>query len=295
MRSNLREVKRTPPLRFTLQTWVWAVAVHVVIIAILQFSSNTARSMVSPHSTVEVVRVQAIDAEVLRRQRLEHQQAVREAELQKKREMEMLQKKKEAEARAAREREKAKQQKRAEEKRRALQKKRELEAKRKAEKAKQEAERRRKQEEQRKKAAELEKKVAAAREEAERRARELQEQVKLAEAAAETRRKERLRREQQEAARRARQINIWRMAIKNRIERFWLQPPTTSRSACEVVVEQNKKGEVLSAKVRNCSASQAWQESLREAVLKASPLPQAPRKDLFDRHLVVRFFPTAEN
>ena len=40
-------------------------------------------------------------------------------------------------------------------------------------------------------------------------------------------------------------------------------------------MEQDEKGVVLSAKVRGCRASQAWQDSLRNAVLKASPVAAA--------------------
>ena len=58
-------------------------------------------------------------------------------------------------------------------------------------------------------------------------------------------------------------------------------------------MEQDEKGVVLSAKVRGCRASQAWQDSLRNAVVKASPLPGPPIAELFDRHLVITFRPKA--
>ncbi|MDE0611268.1 MAG: TonB C-terminal domain-containing protein, partial [Gammaproteobacteria bacterium] len=152
----------------------------------------------------------------------------------------------------------------------------------------------RKREEAARRKAEEEKKRAAERAEAKRKTEEEARKLKEAEQRAEARRQEQAQRRQREAARQARQADIWRIAIKKRIERVWLRPPAAGNiSPCEVVVEQDEKGVVLSAKVRGCRASQAWQDSLRNAVLKASPLPRPPIAELFDRHLVITFRPKA--
>ena len=259
--------------RISPVSWFGAVAVHAVILGLLlQFGAEPARSNISPRPDVEAVRVQAADEKQLQQRREAHRQALREEKLRKEAE-----RKREQEARRKAEQEKKKAAALAEVKRKAKEeakRKREREARQKAEEAK---------------------KKAAAQAEAERKAREEARKLKEAEARAQTRREEQVRRRQREAAHRARQANIWRIAIKSRIERVWLQPPAVRTAPCEVVVEQNEKGEVLSAKVQGCRASRTWQESLRNAVLKASPLPRPPDPELFDRLLVITFHPKASN
>lgn len=280
-----RPARGTRPSRISPLSWIGAIAIHAVIAGLLlQFGTEPAQSNVPSRPDVEAVRVQAADEELLEQRREAHRQALREEELRKQREREAkrkeVERKREEEARRKAEEKKAKA--RAEAKRKAKE-----EAKRKlAEKRKREEAARRKAEEEKQRAAER----AEATRKAEEEARKLQE----AEQRAEARRQEQAQRRQREAARRARQADIWRIAIKKKIERVWLRPPAAGNiSPCEVVVEQDEKGVVLSAKVRGCRASQAWQDSLRNAVVKASPLPRPPIAELFDRHLVITFRPKA--
>lgn len=259
--------------RISPVSWLGAVFVHAVIVGLLlQFGAEPARSNIPSRPDVEAVRVQAADEKLLQEKREAHRQALREEELRKQRELEAQ--RKEAE-RKREEKLKAKEEARlkAEEKKKKAAA--QAEAKR---KAKEEAKRKREQE---------------ARRKAERKAKEEARKLKEAEQRAEVRRQEQAQRRQREAARRARQADIWRIAIKKKIERVWLQPPAVRIAPCEVVVEQDAKGEVLSAKVQGCRASQAWQDSLRNAVLKASPLPRAPDPALFDHRLVITFHPKA--
>ena len=276
-----RPARGDRPSRISPASWLGAVAVHAAIVGLfLQFGSEPARSNIPPRPDVEAVRVQAADEQLLQQKREAHRRALREAELRKQRERE-ARRKAEQEARRKAEEEKKKVTAQAEAKRKA---KEEAERKR-AEKRKREEEARRKAEEERRQAAE--------RAEAERKAEEAR-KLKAAEQRAQARREEQAQRRQREAARRARQADIWRIAIKKKIERVWLRPPAAGGiSPCEVVVEQDEKGEVLSAQVQGCRASQAWQDSLRNAVVKASPLPRPPEPDLFDRRLVITFHPKA--
>ncbi len=261
--------------RFGTWAWVGAVAVHVGIFAALQFGSTPpARSSISLPPATEAIRVQAMDAEVLRKRRAAHQRALRELEQARQREAQ------------AKEAERLRQQ--------ALRQA----AERKRREAKQQAKRKRAEEEQRRREAaqrEAEKlreaKAAAMRAEAERQAKVLKEQLARAERVAGQRRAEQMRKQRREAERRSRLLGEWTVAIRARIENLWRPPPTAASRPCEAVVEQSKHGEVLSVKVRNCTASQAWQDSLRNAVLKASPLPAAPHKNLFERRLVITFHP----
>lgn len=262
--------------RISPLSWMGAIAVHAVIAGLLlQFGTEPAQSNVSPRPDVEAVRVQAADEKLLEQRRETHRKALREEELRKQREREAKRKAKEEAKRELAEK-----------------RKREEEARQKAEKekkAKARAEAKRKAEEEAKrKLAEKRKREEEMRRKAEEEARK----IKEAEQRVEARRQEQAQRRQREAARRARQADIWRIAIKKKIERIWLRPPAAGNiSPCEVVVEQDEKGVVLSAKVRGCRASQAWQDSLRNAVLKSSPLPRPPVAELFDRHLVITFRP----
>ena len=260
-------------------SWLGAIAIHAAILGLLlQFGTEPARSNIQPRPDVEAVRVQAADEELLQQKREAHRRALREEELRKQREREAQ--RKEAERKRA-EKRKAEQEAR----RKAEEKKKKAAARAEAKrKAKEEAERKRA--EKRKREREARRKA-----EAERKAKEEALKLKKAEERAQARREELAQRRQREAARRARQAEIWRIAIKTRIERVWLQPPAVRIAPCDVVVEQNEKGEVLSAKVQGCRASQAWQDSLRNAVLKASPLPRPPDPDLFDHRLVITFHP----
>ncbi|MCY4611030.1 MAG: cell envelope integrity protein TolA [Gammaproteobacteria bacterium] len=265
--------------RISPVSWLGAVFVHAVIVGLLlQFGAEPARSNIPSRPDVEAVRVQAADEKLLEQKREAHRQALREEELRKQREREAQ--KKEAK-RKREEKRKAEEETRlkAEEKKKKAAARAEAKRKAKEEAKRKRAEKRKREQEARRKA------------EAERKAKEEARKLKEAEDRAQARREEQSRRRQREAARRARQADIWRIAIKKRIERVWLQPPAVRIAPCEVVVEQDGKGEVLSAKVQGCQASQAWQESLRNAVLKASPLPRPPDPELFDRRLVITFHP----
>jgi len=259
--------------RITGGAWLGAVLVHALIVVGLQFTTMPAQSNIAPSPTMEAVRIQAADARELQRRRDAYQRALREAEA----------------ARAEAERLAAEKTRKQEEKRKAAaaEKKRKAAEKRKREEEKRkaaEAEKKRKAEEKRRREAEAKRKAAEAA------AKKAKEELERAEkAAAERKQKQRLA-EQREAEFRARQMDAWRIAIKERIERVWIQPPTVSRKSCEVVVSQNEEGKVLSAKIRDCDASEAWQESLRSAVMRASPLPEAP-SDMFRSKVIMTFYP----
>ena len=286
----MRRLDTPEGLRIGRSAWAGAVLLHVLLLVGAQFANAPVQSSIPKVSAIEAVRVQAMDARELEQRREAYQRALREAE---ERRRQAAAAKAEAERQAAeRERQRKEEKRRAAEKRKAeeAERKKAAEAKRKQEeeaRRKKEAKAKRKQEEAKRRAAEAEKKRKAA----EAAARKAKEELQRAEQAAQARRKQQRLAEQREAARLASQIDAWKVAIKTRIKRVWVQPPTISRRPCEVVVKQNRKGEVLSASIRDCVASQAWQESLRKAVLKASPLPKPPKVDLLDHTLVVTFYP----
>ena len=78
--------------------------------------------------------------------------------------------------------------------------------------------------------------------------------------------------------------------IKARIERNWLRPPgTTVGLKCVVRVSQIPGGEVVQAEIQTSSGSVAFDRSVEDAVLRASPLPVPNDPSLFDRNIVLTF------
>lgn len=263
-----------PRRRFGTWAWVGAVAVHAGIFAVLQFGGEPARSSMPLPPASEAIRVQAMDAEILRQRRAAHQQALRQLEQARQREAQ------------AKEKERLRQQalrEAAERKRRDARRRAQREAEREAERRRAAAAKKRQE------AAAA--KATAMRAEAERQAQVLQEKLAQAARVASQRRAARLQQQRREAERRSRLLGEWTLAIRTHIESRWRQPPAAASQPCEAVVEQDRRGAVLSVDVRNCAASKAWQDSLRNAVLKASPLPAAPHKQLFERRLVITFHP----
>ena len=78
--------------------------------------------------------------------------------------------------------------------------------------------------------------------------------------------------------------------IKARIERNWLRPPGTAVGLkCVVRVSQIPGGEVVQAEIQSSSGSVAFDRSVEDAVLRASPLPVPNDPSLFDRNIVITF------
>ena len=81
-------------------------------------------------------------------------------------------------------------------------------------------------------------------------------------------------------------------AIKARIERSWIRPPTAQPGlSCWLDVTQVPGGTVTNVRVGKCNGDAAVQDSIVNAVQKASPLPPAPDPSLFDRNLHIEFAP----
>ena len=84
----------------------------------------------------------------------------------------------------------------------------------------------------------------------------------------------------------------YKALIEVRINRAWIRPATARAGIqCEVRVTQVPGGEVVGVQVTRCNGDAAVRESIEAAVYRASPLPQPPDPDLFDRNLVVTFAP----
>jgi colicin import membrane protein len=80
--------------------------------------------------------------------------------------------------------------------------------------------------------------------------------------------------------------------IANAIERKWLRPPNAiSGIDCQVHVTQVQGGDVTAVEVTRCNGDEAVVQSIKDAVVRASPLPAPPDPALFERDLVVTFRP----
>ncbi|HEB99100.1 MAG TPA: cell envelope integrity protein TolA [Thiotrichales bacterium] len=195
-----------------------------------------------------------------------------------------------------------------------LERKKKLEAKRKAElKRKQEAERKRREEAERKRRAEEKRKAELAakkkREEEARRKAEEEARRKAEEAKrraeeearrkAEAALKEQLAAEQaalaaEQARRDQRIVDQYIAAIRQKVERNWIQPATSRKGLfCLVQVSLIPGGEVTSVQIVQGSGDAAFDRSVEAAVYRASPLPLPSDARLFDRfrRLTFRFSP----
>lgn len=80
--------------------------------------------------------------------------------------------------------------------------------------------------------------------------------------------------------------------IAAHIERRWNRPPgATPGTQCEVRVTQAPGGTVTRVEVGRCNRDETVRQSIEDAVLRASPLPQPSDPALFDRDLTITFRP----
>ena len=81
-------------------------------------------------------------------------------------------------------------------------------------------------------------------------------------------------------------------AIRQRIERSWVEPASAVAGLeCVVTVRQLPGGEVVGATIGQCNGDDAVKRSIEAAVFKASPLPEPEDPTLFERDLRITFKP----
>lgn len=80
--------------------------------------------------------------------------------------------------------------------------------------------------------------------------------------------------------------------IQRKVAMNWNAPASmTAGWSCEIMVEQNRFGEVQNVRTKQCSGSEAFKSTVERAVRKASPLPEAPNNDVFEKKLNFIFKP----
>lgn len=288
-------------LRERPRPFVYAVAVHLVLLAVLIFSLDWAPSITpttaSKQAPVQAVVVDAakLDAEVKRQKELEEQQQ-REAQEKLKRIEDKAkaaeQKRQQEEQRAAELKRQQDEQvkKQAEEKRKA-----EVAARKKAEAEKQRkteaAEKQRREEAQRKADAEKKRqeqarlKAEAEKKRQEDEARKAAEQEMRARLAAE---QERLATQRKSAMQRM--IDEYVLYIQEKVQRSWIRPPSSGAElSCTVEVRLIPSGEVIDAQIVRSSGNAAFDRSVEAAVFKASPLPVPPDPEVMEQFRSLRF------
>ena len=74
--------------------------------------------------------------------------------------------------------------------------------------------------------------------------------------------------------------------IKGKVERNWRRPPAVpTGTQCTVLMVQIPGGEVVDMRLDDCTGGMAFERSVEAAVRKASPLPDPPAPELFDREI----------
>ena len=88
----------------------------------------------------------------------------------------------------------------------------------------------------------------------------------------------------------ANSMDLYKQAIKQRVDRNWVRPLSAEDwYSCEVVVDQIPGGEVVNVAIQKCDGDAVFQRSVRNAVYKSSPLPDPPNPALFDRRIQFTF------
>lgn len=300
--SLIAQIKQHPVL-FAL-----SIGLHLVLLVILTLSlSHTSAPRMPPAKKIDTVKAIVIDASVV------------EEEVQKlKRAEESEQQKKIAQKnRLDREAEKARQKRKQEEQRLA-------ELKKQQEKRKQEIAQREKQDAQKAKAEKLKKQQELAKlkqQQKELEQKRQAEQKRLAELEAKRKAEEEAIRQKKlaqeaEVRRQAEEAEMRRMMqeeerrlakqsaenqklliqyiaqIQRKVEQNWNAPDNmTAGWSCEIMVEQNRFGDVQSVQMKQCTGSEAFKSTVERAVRKSSPLPEAPNNDVFEKKLNFIFRP----
>jgi len=296
MHASIIDQIKKHPLLFAL-----SVGLHLVLLAVLTLSlSHSTAPKMPAAKKVNTVKAVVIDASVVEQE----VQKLKRAE-QAKRNKEIAQKNKlDQQARQAREKRKKEEKRLAELKRKEKKRQQELALKAKAEREKKKQELAKLNQQKK----ELEKKrldeqkkldVIAAKRKAEEAAALKKKQAAETEARRRAQEEEMRQQMLEEERRLAKQtaqnqklLSQYIYQIQKKVEVNWNAPASmTAGWSCEIIVEQNRFGEVQNVQMKQCTGSDAFKSTVERAVRKASPLPEAPNNDVFDKRLNFIFRP----
>ncbi|MDH5516733.1 MAG: cell envelope integrity protein TolA [Gammaproteobacteria bacterium] len=284
-------------IRYDSKAFYIALILHLLIVVVLVVSVNFSERPVTAHKEVETVQAVVVDSQIIQAEL----DKIKKSEARKKQKEESRLKKlsdttrkEEQKQRQAQEKRRLEEQRIADlkQKRLAEEKQRQIESQQLADlkKKKQALEEQRQAEQQRLSVLQKERQEEElARENAKRAA----EEEKQKELNAQALRKKLAEEEQQ------RYLNSDKMkklrsqyvkSIERHVGKNWIKPASANKDMfCNVIITQNRAGTVLSVKTDECKGDKAFQLSVERAVLKASPLPDAPSEDVFDRTVQFTF------
>jgi len=300
--SMLSQIKKHP-LLFAL-----SIGVHVLLVVVLIFNMDSSVAPKMPAvEKIDTMKAVIIDASVVER---EKQKLIR-AEQNKKNKQVAKKKQLDREAKKARDKRKKEEQRLAKLKRDEKKRKQALAEKEKAEKQKKKQELAKLEKQQQKlkhqqkeleqKRRDEQQKLAAI--ENKRKAEEAAELKKKQAAEAEVRRKaqeaemrQQMLEEEKRLAKQSKEnqklLAQYIYQIQRKVAMNWNAPASmTAGWSCEIMVEQNRFGEVQKVFTKQCSGSEAFKSTVERAVKKASPLPEAPNNDVFEKKLNFIFKP----
>ncbi len=303
MQNSILSQIKNHPLLFGL-----SIGLHVLLVVVLIFNMDHSVAPKMPTAKkVDTVKAVIIDASVVER---EKQKLIR-AQQNKKNKQVAQKKKLDREVKKARDKRKKEEKRLAKLKREEKKRKQAIAKKDKAEKQKkkrelaklekQQKELKQQQKELEQKRRDEQQKLAAM--ENKRKAQEAAELKKKQAAEAEVRRKaqeaemrQQMLEEERRLAKQSKEnqklLAQYIYQIQRKVTMNWIAPASmTAGWSCEIMVEQNRFGEVQNVRAKQCSGSEAFKSTVERAVRKASPLPEAPNNDVFDKKINFIFKP----
>jgi colicin import membrane protein len=293
--SLISQIKNHPRFFFL------SIAVHVILLVIVTISlSDPSAPKLPVAKKVDTVKAVVIDASVVKQEI----QKIKQAE-EKKRNQKVAQKKKlDRQVKKAREQRKKEEKRLANLKLKEKKRKQELAKKEKSQrdKKKKELAKLKKQQEElvnkrkveQKKLADIEKKRKTAEAEAKKKKLAAEANARRKEQEAEMRQQmlAEERRMAKQSAANQKLLAQYLYQIQRKIVVNWIPPASMTKGwSCEVHVEQNRFGELKNVQMKKCTGSEAFKSTLERAVRKASPLPEAPNNDIFEKKLNFVFTP----
>ena len=295
MHNSIFSQIKSHPLMFAL-----SIALHILLVIVLIFNMNSTAPKMPTAKKVDTVKAVIIDAKVVER---EKQKLIR-AEQSKQNKQLANKNKLDREAKKAREKRKKEERRIANIKRDEKKRKQTLAKKEKAEREKKkqelakldqqqkELEQKRRDEQQKLAAIETKRKAEEAAELKKKQAAEAEVRRKAQEAEMRQQMLEEERRLAKQSKENQKLLVQYLSQIKRKVTMNWIAPASmTAGWSCEVMVEQNRFGEVQNVRINQCSGSEVFKSTVERAVRKASPLPEAPNNDVFDKKIDFIFRP----
>ena len=85
-------------------------------------------------------------------------------------------------------------------------------------------------------------------------------------------------------------LKVYRDQVYNKVYGNWIRPSYSKKGwSCKAIVNQSRTGKVNSVKIINCQGDSNFQESVKRAIYKSSPLPLPKDNSLFNDTIEITF------